>query len=58
LLFGMGGLCYLLIRAANDPPVVIFDYPRQRSRFAVSALYWHFLTAIWLGIFVCLLLWP
>jgi heme/copper-type cytochrome/quinol oxidase subunit 3 len=38
--------------------VVIFDYLRQRSRIAVSALYWHFLTAIWLGIFVCLLLWP
>ena len=58
LLGGMGALCYLLIRAANYPPVVIFDYQRQRSRFAVSALYWHFLTAIWLGIFVCLLLWP
>lgn len=58
LLGGMGALCYLLIRASNYPPVVIFDYQRQRSRFAVSALYWHFLTAIWLGIFVCLLLWP
>jgi len=58
LLGGMGALCYLLIRAANNRGVVIFDYLRQRSRFAVSALYWHFLTAIWLGIFVCLLLWP
>ena len=58
LLGGMGALCYLLIRVSNDPPVVIFDYGRQRSRFAVSALYWHFLTAIWLGIFLCLLLWP
>ena len=58
LLGGMGALCYLLIRVANDPPAVIFDYARQRSRFAVSALYWHFLTAIWLGIFLCLLLWP
>jgi cytochrome c oxidase subunit 3 len=58
LLGGMGALCYLLIRASNYPPAVIFDYARQRSRFAVSALYWHFLTAIWLGIFVCLLLWP
>jgi cytochrome c oxidase subunit 3 len=58
LLGGMGALCYLLIRASNYPPVVIFDYQRQRGRFAVSALYWHFLTAIWLGIFVCLLLWP
>lgn len=58
LLGGMGALYYLLIRASNYAPVVIFDYGRQRSRFAVSALYWHFLTAIWLGIFLCLLLWP
>ena len=58
LLGGMGALCYLMIRASNYPPVVIFDYRRQRSRFAVSSLYWHFLTAIWLGIFLCLLLWP
>ena len=58
LLGGMGALCYLLVRAANYPPVVVFDYWRQRSRFGVSSLYWHFLTAIWLGIFLCLLLWP
>jgi cytochrome c oxidase subunit 3 len=58
LLGGMGALCYLMIRASNYPPAVIFDYRRQRSRFAVSGLYWHFLTAIWLGIFLCLLLWP
>jgi cytochrome c oxidase subunit III len=58
LLGGMGALCYLMIRASSYPPAVIFDYRRQRSRFAVSGLYWHFLTAIWLGIFLCLLLWP
>jgi cytochrome c oxidase subunit III len=58
LLGGMGALCYLMIRASNYPPVLLFDYRRQRSRFAVSGLYWHFLTAIWLGIFLCLLLWP
>jgi cytochrome c oxidase subunit 3 len=58
LLGGMGALCYLLFRASNYPPVVIFDYQRQRGRFGVSALYWHFLTAIWLGIFLCLLVWP
>lgn len=58
LLGGMAALCYLLIRVANYPPTVIFDFGRQRSRFAVSSLYWHFLTAIWLGIFVFLLLWP
>jgi cytochrome c oxidase subunit 3 len=58
LLGGMGALCYLLFRASNYPPVVIFDHQRQRGRFGVSALYWHFLTAIWLGIFLCLLVWP
>jgi cytochrome c oxidase subunit 3 len=58
LLGGMIALCYLLFRVSNYPPPVIFDYGHQRSRFSVSALYWHFLTAIWLGIFLCLLLWP
>ena len=58
LLGGMAALCYLLLRASKFPPVVIFDTGYQRSRFAVSALYWHFLTAIWLGIFLLLLLWP
>ncbi len=58
LLGGMGALCYLLIRASNDPAIVLFDYDGQRSRFRTSALYWHFLAAIWLVIFLCLLLWP
>ena len=58
LLGGMGALCYLLIRAASEPAVLLFDFDRQRSRASVTAVYWHFLAAIWVGIFVCLLLWP
>jgi cytochrome c oxidase subunit 3 len=50
LLGGMAALCYLLLRASLRP--------RQRSRIAVSALYWHFLSVLWLGLFLCLLLWP
>ncbi|HEY6391338.1 MAG TPA: cytochrome c oxidase subunit 3 [Bryobacteraceae bacterium] len=48
LLGGMAALCYLLLRT----PV------RPRSRIAVAALYWHFLTVLWLGLFLFLLLWP
>ena len=58
LLGGMGALAALLIRVANYPAVVIFDYPRQESRRRVTTLYWHFLTAIWLAIFLALLFWP
>jgi cytochrome c oxidase subunit 3 len=50
LLGGMTALCYLLLRASLRP--------RQRSRLAVSALYWHFLSVLWLALFLCLLLWP
>jgi len=48
LLGGMVALCYLLIRTSVRP----------RSRIAVAALYWHFLTVLWLGLFLFLLLWP
>jgi cytochrome c oxidase subunit 3 len=58
LLGGMGALCYLLYRSSTNPTVLLFDFERQRSRASISALYWHFLAAIWVGIFVCLLLWP
>ena len=58
LLGGMGALCYLLLRASLRPESVLFDYNRQRTRAAVSALYWHFLSVLWLGLFVALLLWP
>ncbi|MGA2213251.1 MAG: cytochrome c oxidase subunit 3 [Bryobacteraceae bacterium] len=58
LLGGMVALSYLLIKASVRPEVVLFDFRRQRSRAAVAALYWHFLAAIWLCLFVGLLFWP
>jgi cytochrome c oxidase subunit III len=58
LLGGMAALCYLLIRVSSRPEAVLLDFRRQRGRAAVTALYWHFLTVLWLGIFTCLLLWP
>jgi cytochrome c oxidase subunit 3 len=48
LLGGMAALCVLLLRTPARPG----------SRIAVAALYWHFLTALWLGLFLFLLLWP
>jgi cytochrome c oxidase subunit 3 len=57
LLGGIAALCYLLIRAALRPELIRLDR-RQRSRTAVSALYWHFLTILWLGLFLFLLVWP
>lgn len=47
---GMAALCFLLLRNPG--------FLRLRSRTAVSALYWHFLTVLWIGLFVGLLLWP
>lgn len=58
LLGGMVALCYLLFRASVRPESVLLDYRRQRTRAAASALYWHFLAALWLALFVTLLLWP
>jgi len=57
LLGGIAALCYLLTRAALRPELIGLDR-RQRSRTAVSALYWHFLTILWLGLFLFLLVWP
>jgi len=58
LLAGMIALCCLLIKALARPEIVLFDFRRQRARAAVSALYWHFLSGIWLLLFLCLLFWP
>ncbi|HEV2690230.1 MAG TPA: cytochrome c oxidase subunit 3 [Bryobacteraceae bacterium] len=58
LLGGIAALCYLLLRASGRPESVFFDFRRQRSRAAVTALYWHFLTVLWLALFLGLLLWP
>jgi cytochrome c oxidase subunit 3 len=58
LLGGMAALCYLLVRASLRPESVLLDFRRQRTRAAASALYWHFLAVLWLGLFLCLLFWP
>ncbi|HEV8040875.1 MAG TPA: cytochrome c oxidase subunit 3 [Bryobacteraceae bacterium] len=58
LLGGMAAMCYLLLRASLRPESVLLDFRRQRTRAAVTALYWHFLTLLWLGLFLSLLLWP
>lgn len=58
LLGGMVAICYLLLRASLRPESVLLDFRRQRARAAVTALYWHFLTVLWLGLFLSLLLWP
>ncbi|HYL76861.1 MAG TPA: heme-copper oxidase subunit III [Bryobacteraceae bacterium] len=58
LLGGIGALCYLLLRASIRPESVLLDYTRQNSRATVTALYWHFLTVLWLALFLGLLLWP
>ncbi len=58
LLGGIAALCYLLIRASRRPGMSGSNYRTLRSRTSVSALYWHFLTVLWLGLFVLLLVWP
>lgn len=58
LLGGIAALCYLLICASMRPEALLLDYRRLRMRAAVSGLYWHFLTVLWLGLFLGLLLWP
>lgn len=58
LLGGMVALVCLLVTASRRPEVVLFDYRRQSSRTAAAALFWHFLTAIWLFLFLGLLIWP
>jgi len=55
---GIAALCYLLIRASHGPAMSGAPYRRLRSRTGVSALYWHFLTVLWVGLFLFLLLWP
>ena len=58
LLGGIAALCYLMIRASLRPEMVLLDFRRQRARASVVAIYWHFLTVLWLGLFVWLLVWP
>ncbi|MGD0435300.1 MAG: cytochrome c oxidase subunit 3 [Bryobacteraceae bacterium] len=58
LLGGMAALCYLLVSAAWIPAATRPHLERLRSRTGVAALYWHFLTVLWLGLFLVLLVWP
>jgi cytochrome c oxidase subunit III len=58
LLGGIAALCYLLVRASGQPQRSRFQLQRQRSRTSVTALYWHFLTVLWVVLFLALLLWP
>lgn len=58
LLGGIAALCYLLMNASRLRDISKFQFQRQRSRNGVAALYWHFLTVLWLGLFLGLLLWP
>jgi cytochrome c oxidase subunit 3 len=58
LLGGIAALCYLLVRASMKPERSPFQLMRQRSRTSVTALYWHFLTVLWVALFLGLLLWP
>lgn len=57
LLGGIAALGFLFIRTLVHPDLVEVDFQRQRGRMAVSALYWHFLTVLWLGLFLLLLVW-
>ncbi len=58
LLGGMLALCYLLARAPQILTASRRHFARLRGRIAVAALYWHFLTVLWLGLFLALLIWP
>jgi len=58
LMGGIAALCYLLLRASAGGKFQFRDIERQRSRGSVTALYWHFLTVLWLALFIALLLWP
>lgn len=57
LLGGIAALSFLLVQASVHPDLLQAEFERQRGRMAVSALYWHFLTILWLGLFLFLLLW-
>lgn len=57
LLGGMIALFYLLVRASLATENVRLELGRQRTLMSVSTLYWHFLDALWVGLFGLLLLW-
>jgi len=58
LLGGMAALCYLLARASRTLSAARPRLQSLQSRTSVTALYWHFLTVLWLALFLLLLIWP
>lgn len=57
LIGGIAALCYLLVRSYRRHEESRIHF-QQRSRMGIAALYWHFLTVLWLGLFLALLVWP
>jgi cytochrome c oxidase subunit 3 len=53
LLGAMAFLAWLLLRARTTLP----EYQADGRSFGVAALFWHFLDALWVGVFAMLLLW-
>ena len=58
LLGGIAAVLYLMLSALRMPDRSRFHQSRQRTRTAITALYWHFLTVLWLAMFLGLLVWP
>lgn len=57
LLGGMGALFYLVVRSSLRMTDVRAELTRQRGVVSVCTVYWHFLDALWLVLFVVLLAW-
>ena len=57
LLGGIAALLYLVMCALRSYGGK-FEVQRQRTRTQITALYWHFLTVLWLVLFLGLLVWP
>jgi cytochrome c oxidase subunit III len=58
LLGGIAALLYLAWGAMRLQARSKFQVERQRTRTQITAIYWHFLTVLWLALFLGLLLWP
>ena len=60
---GLVALAYLTAVVLRRPVLKPPAMPKPQlakldSRTGVTALYWHFLTVLWLGLFIALLVWP
>jgi cytochrome c oxidase subunit 3 len=58
LLGGIVALLYLVWCAMRFRSASAFQVEKQRTRTQITALYWHFLTVLWLALFLGLLIWP